>query len=125
MEAPAGLPLVSADYTMVDQVVTNLLENATRHAPAGSSIVVGARPRGDLVEVSVTDQGPGVDPADVERLFRPFERGSESRSSGLGLAICRAIVESHGGTISVAPASNGSSPTRGASFTFTLPVHRG
>ena len=125
VDAPTGLPLVSADYTMVDQVVTNLLENATRHAPAGSRIVVGARPRGDLVEVSVTDQGPGVDPAEVERLFRPFERGPESRSSGLGLAICRAIIESHGGTISVAPASNGSTPSRGARFTFTLPVHRG
>lgn len=129
VDAPAGLPLVSADYTMVDQVVTNLLENATKHAPTGSRIVVGARPRGDLVEVSVTDQGPGVDPADVERLFRPFERGPSSRSSGLGLAICRAIVESHGGTISVEPATNGAGLTsgvgRGARFTFTLPVHRG
>jgi K+-sensing histidine kinase KdpD len=125
VEVPNGVPLVSADYTMIDQVVTNLLENATRHAPAGSRIVVGARPRGDLVEVSVTDQGPGIDPAEVERLFRPFERGRQSRSSGLGLAICRAIVESHGGTISVAPASNGSTPSRGARFTFTLPVHRG
>ncbi len=63
VDAPADLPLVSADYTMVEQVVTNLLENATRHSPPGSRIAVEARPRGDVVEVSVTDQGPGLEPA--------------------------------------------------------------
>lgn len=125
VDAPAGLPLVSADYTMVEQVLTNLLENATRYSPAGTSIVVGATPRGDVVEVSVIDQGPGIDPHDAERLFRPFERGAGSRSSGLGLAICRAIVESHGGTIAVGPATNGLGPQRGARFSFTLPVDRG
>ena len=101
VQADPGLPLVSADYTMVEQVVTNLLENATRHSPPGSPIVVSANARGDFIEVSVIDQGPGLDAADVERLFRPFERGPGSRSSGLGLAICRAFVEAHGGTIGV------------------------
>lgn len=129
VDADPGLPLVSADYTMVEQVVTNLLENATRHAPDGSQICVSARARGDLIEVAVTDQGPGVDPADAERLFRAFERGPGSRSSGLGLAICRAVVEAHGGTITVGPATdrptNGSTEQRGARFAFTLPVHRG
>ena len=124
VQADPGLPLVSADYTMVEQVVTNLLENATRHSPPGSPIVVSANAQGDFIEVSVIDKGPGLDAGDVERLFRPFERGPGSRSSGLGLAICRAFVEAHGGTIGV----NGVGTDRrqpGARFTFTLPVHRG
>lgn len=124
VNAPSTLPLVSADYTMVEQVVTNLLENASRHSPRGAQIVVGARARGDVVEVSVRDQGPGLHPADVERLFRPFERGADSRSVGLGLAICRAIVEAHGGSITV-ESVNGDRPPSGANFVFTLPVHRG
>jgi two-component system sensor histidine kinase KdpD len=124
VQADPGLPLVSADYTMVEQVVTNLLENATRHSPPGSPILVSANAQGDFIEVSVIDEGPGLDAGDVERLFRPFERGPGSRSSGLGLAICRAFVEAHGGTICV----NGAGTDRrhpGARFTFTLPVHRG
>ena len=126
VDAAPDLPLVSADYTLVEQVVTNLLENATRHSAPGSHIAVCARPRGDLVEVSVTDQGPGLAPGDVDRLFRPFERGPGSRSLGLGLAICRAVVEAHGGTIAAAPAGPaGPNGTQGARFTFTLPVHHG
>ena len=124
VDAPFDLPLVSADYTMVEQVVTNLLENASRHSPPGAKIVVSAIARGDFVEVSVTDQGPGLDPADVERLFLPFERGVASRSVGLGLAICRAMVEAHGGTIVVDAASDNGAPS-GATFKFTVPVHRG
>jgi two-component system, OmpR family, sensor histidine kinase KdpD len=122
--APSDLPLVNADYTMIEQVVTNLLENASRHSPSGARIDVGAKATGDFVEVSVTDQGPGIDTADVERLFRPFERGTESRSIGLGLSICRAIVEAHGGAI-VVESPSGDGPYFGARFTFTLPVHRG
>ncbi len=124
VDAPFELPLVSADYMMVEQVVTNLLENASRHSPPGAKILVSAAARGDFVEVSVTDEGPGLDPADVERLFRPFERGADSRSVGLGLAICRAIVEAHGGTIVVESVRDIGAPS-GATFTFTVPVHRG
>lgn len=124
VDARSDLPLVSADYTMIEQVVTNLLENAVRHSAPGTNVTVGATVRGDLVEVSVSDDGPGVDPAEVTRLFRPFERGQSSRSSGLGLAICKAVVEAHGGEIAVHDA-NGDGPSRGARFTFTLPVHRG
>ena len=136
IEADPDLPLASADYTMVDQIVTNLLENAARHSPDGGSIVIGAHAAGHRIEVSVTDQGPGVAAAEADRLFRPFERGPGSRSSGLGLAICRAFVEAHGGQIGV-EAANGaprscepseSSSERttghGARFTFTLPRHQ-
>ena len=122
VDADPKLPLAKADYTMVEQIVTNLLENAVRHSPAGGQITVGARPAGDVIEVSVTDQGPGVRSADVERLFRPFERGPESRSSGLGLAICRAFVEAHGGHINVETANGVQRP--GSRFTFTLPRQR-
>lgn len=124
LEVGAGLPLVDADYTMVEQVVTNLLENAARHSPPASHIRVTARAAGDVVEVSVTDEGPGIDQLEVERLFRPFERGTGSRSSGLGLAICRAFVEAHGGSISVQPAI-GAAEHPGSQFVFTLPVHHG
>ncbi len=122
VDADPDLPLAAADYTMVEQVVTNLLENAARHSPAGGHIVVGARPSGDVIEVSVTDEGPGLASDEIERLFRPFERGPESRSSGLGLAICRAFVEAHGGGINVNEANGAARP--GARFTFTLPRQR-
>jgi two-component system, OmpR family, sensor histidine kinase KdpD len=124
LELEFGLPLISADYTMIEQVVTNLLENAARHSPPGSRIVVGARASGDFIEVSVTDNGVGIDPDEIERLFLPFQRGTDSRSSGLGLAICRAFVDAHNGTINVTRA-NGEQPHPGSRFTFTVPVHRG
>ena len=99
---PVGLPLVDADYTLLDQVVTNLLENAARHAPRHSVIHIDAREAGDLMEISVSDEGDGVPPSQREWIFEPFRSGEASRSSGIGLAICKAIVEAHGGTIRVA-----------------------
>src|SRR5204863_3176589 len=105
--------------TLIDQVVTNLLENAARHSPEGGTVRVRAREHDGWVEVSVSDQGPGVDPADRDRIFEPFRRGEGSTSSGVGLAICKAIVEAHGGRIDVEAANGG-----GAQFVFTLPAHR-
>lgn len=120
VDLPADLPLVDADYTQIGQVVTNLLENAARHAPPRSTVRIGGRDRGGLVEMTVADEGLGVPRFDRERIFEPFRRGEGSASSGVGLAICRAIVEAHGGTIDVEPAPGG-----GARFCFTLPVRRG
>jgi K+-sensing histidine kinase KdpD len=111
------LPLVDADYTQIDQVLTNLLENATRHAPPGTTILVGAHRRDGLVEVFVDDEGPGVPEGERERIFEPFWHGAESTSSGIGLAICRAMIEAHGGTIRVEAPAGG-----GARFVFTLPA---
>jgi K+-sensing histidine kinase KdpD len=116
---PDLLPLVDADYVLVDQVVTNLLENAARHAPPGSMITIEARDLGDVMEVAVSDQGSGVPAAERRAIFEPFRTGSTSeRSSGVGLAICKAIVEAHGGRIAV-----GDAPGGGARLAFTLPIH--
>ncbi|HEV7760188.1 MAG TPA: ATP-binding protein, partial [Acidimicrobiales bacterium] len=137
---PVGLPLVDADYTLLDQVVTNLLENAARHAPRHSVIHIDAQEAGDLMEISISDEGPGVPPAQREWIFEPFRSGDASHSSGIGLAICKAIVEAHGGTITAgdrldgadgagdgggsASSAGSAGSGRGARFTFTLPIHR-
>jgi two-component system, OmpR family, sensor histidine kinase KdpD len=120
LDVDDDVPLVDADYTQIDQVLTNLLENAARHAPAGTTILLGAHRRDGAVEVFVEDEGPGVPDGLRERVFEPFWRGDQSSSSGVGLAICRAVVEAHGGTICVE-----SPPGGGARFVFTLPARDG
>jgi len=120
VDVPSDLPLVDADYSQLDQVVTNLLENAARHSPQRSTVQVGARLLGTMVEVWVADEGIGVAGFDRSRIFEPFRRGEGSGSSGVGLAICKAIVEAHGGIIDVQ-----NNPGRGARFSFTLPVRHG
>ena len=117
LELADDLPLVDADYTQVDQVVANLLENAARHSPQRSTVRLGARPASGLVEVWVENSGEGVLATERARIFEVFHRSHGSRSSGVGLAICKAVVEAHGGTIGVREAVGG-----GARFTFTLPV---
>jgi two-component system sensor histidine kinase KdpD len=117
-DLPPDLPLVDADYTLVDQVVSNLLENAVRHTPSHAAVRIAARDAGAMVEVSISDDGKGVPLADRDWIFEPFRAGNGSRSSGIGLAICKAIVEAHGGQVAVTEAPGG-----GARFAFTLPVH--
>ncbi len=114
---PATVPLVDADYSQLDQVLTNLLENAARHSPPGGTIEIGAATAGEQVDVWVRDEGAGIDEDHRSELFEPFQRGPGSQSSGIGLAICRAVVEAHGGHIDVA-----NEPGGGARFHFTLPV---
>ena len=118
IDVAPGLPLLDADYSQLDQVVTNLLENAARHAPDGSVVRVEAVQQGEQVEIRVVDDGPGVDPDEREHLFEPFRRGEGSESSGVGLAICKAIVEAHGGRIQLQDGDRS-----GAVFAFTMPVH--
>jgi K+-sensing histidine kinase KdpD len=113
LDLPADLPLVAADPIQIDQVLTNLLENAARHSRSGAPVTVAAQPVGRLVEVSVTDQGQGLHP-DLQP-FTPRPSTGAGASLGIGLVICRAIVESHGGTITAGGGSNG-----GARFAFTL-----
>lgn len=111
------LPLVDGDYSQIDQVLSNLLENAARHAPPQSTIRIGGRALEGMVEVWVSDEGAGVADFERERIFEPFRRGEGSASSGVGLAICKAIVEAHGGHIHADAAPGG-----GASFSFTVPA---
>jgi two-component system sensor histidine kinase KdpD len=121
VDVPDDLPSVACDYGQIDQVVSNLLENAALHTPRRTPIRVRARVVGGIAEVEVIDGGPGVPAAERERLFRPFERGRTAglRGSGLGLAIARGLVEAHGGRLWVDDAPEG-----GARFAFTLPVAR-
>ena len=107
---------VAADSIQIDQVLTNLLENSLRHAPIGSTIRVTARQRGGAVEVAVNDDGPGFSPHARVHLFEPFQH-NDHRSTGLGLAVCKAIVDAHNGTISIRD-----EPSGGAHIWFTLPV---
>src|SRR5438270_6095477 len=101
VDVPADLPLVDGDYTQLDQVVTNLMENAARYAPPASIVRVSAEERNGAVELRVSDEGIGVPDWERLRIFEPFRKGEGSRSSGVGLAICKAIVEAHGGKIDV------------------------
>lgn len=119
LEVPEDLPPVHFDYVEIDQVVSNLVENAVAHTPPGTGISLRARQSGDHVEVSVTDNGPGIPPQDLPHIFKPFFRGSPRGGGrgGLGLAVARGLVEAHGGRIQ---AEN--RPEGGARFSFTLPL---
>ena len=120
VDVPHDLPLVDGDYSQLDQLVSNLLENAARHAPPRSTVTISARQAGDsTVEVSVSDEGVGVPQPEIQHIFEPFRRGDGSRSSGIGLAICRAVAEAHGGRIWV-----NRTPGGGATFTSSLPVRK-
>jgi K+-sensing histidine kinase KdpD len=120
VDIPDHLPLVDGDYTQLDQVITNLLENAARHAPPRSALTISASEvAAGMVEVRVADEGIGVADHERERIFQAFQRGEGSRSSGIGLAICKAIVEAHGGRIRVDP-----TPAGGATFAFTVPKRK-
>ena len=101
VDLPAELPLVELDAVLIERVLVNLLENAAKYA--GGPIRISARAAGRLVEIDVADHGPGFPPGGEDRLFDKFERGDRESATpgvGLGLAICKAIVEAHGGRIS-------------------------
>ena len=121
---PADLPLVSFDAVLIERVLCNLLENAAKYTPAGSLITLSARLRDADLVVSVSDEGPGLPAGREEALFEKFVRGQRESATpgvGLGLAICRAIVEAHAGRIWTEP-GDGAPPMRGARFCFTLPL---
>ena len=120
---PADLPLVRFDAVLIERVFANLIENAVKYAPAGEIIAVDANANAGLMEISVIDRGPGFPAGMEERAFEKFTRGDTESSTpgvGLGLAICRAIVDAHGGTIRALPAEGG----RGARVCFTLPLDK-
>lgn len=123
VHVPDDLPLVPVDDVLVEQVLFNLAENALKHGASSAPIEIGARQAAGDVEVCVADRGPGLPPGAGQRLFEKFYRGEgvrRSEGAGLGLAICRGIVEAHGGRIRAADEPGG-----GARFTFTLPLGAG
>lgn len=119
-DIPADLPFAPMDDLLIEQVLINLLENAAKNSPEGSPIEVSARSADGLLVVEVADRGPGFAQEDLERAFEKFYRGagtSRTVGAGLGLTICRGIVELHGGQISAHNRSGG-----GAVLRFTLPL---
>jgi len=110
------LPVVSADLGLIERVLTNLLDNAIRHTPAGGDIVVQLRQGGNGVQVEVSDTGPGIPPELQKSLFtRPMFSSGGGRSGGLGLLIVQRILQLHGSDIRLLP-----SPGKGAVFSFLL-----
>jgi K+-sensing histidine kinase KdpD len=117
-DVPHDLPLVALDATLIDQVLVNLVENAAKYSPVGSSIQVSAHRAAGGVEVAVADRGPGLTPGDEEQIFEKFYRANRTQPGmGLGLTICRGIVRAHGGTIRAEARPGG-----GALVRFTLPA---
>jgi two-component system sensor histidine kinase KdpD len=116
---PASLPLVAIDDVLMEQVFVNLIENAVKYTPVDSPIEITAVHRGEVLEVEVGDRGPGIPKGKETRIFEKFFRGRTDsvRGAGLGLAICRAIVEAHEGSIEALNRVGG-----GALFRLQLPL---
>ena len=117
---PRDLPLVRFDAVLIERVLVNLLENAAKYTPPGSTVTLAAEVIADQLSVSVSDNGPGLPAGREEAVFQKFTRGARESATpgvGLGLTICRAIVESHQGKIVATHRPGG-----GARFAFTLPL---
>lgn len=116
----AELPLIQIDSVLIERVLCNLLENATKYTPEGARIVIVAEVNGSMLDISVRDNGPGLPSGKEESLFEKFTRGEKESTTpgvGLGLAICKAIVQAHGGKIRGAKAPEG-----GAAIVFSIPL---
>lgn len=119
VEVPDDLAPAKLDQVEIAQVLTNLIENATKYAPEGTEIVVRVQEAGDGIRLEVSDRGPGVPIGAGQRIFEPFERAAREGTpagTGLGLAVAKSFVEAHGGRIWTEPRSGG-----GATFAFTIP----
>ncbi len=116
------LPTVAADRGSISEVFSNLIDNAIKYSFEGGSVTVSAHQQGDFVEVTITDTGIGIPASVMGNLFHKFYRSHRSRElvsgTGIGLYLCKAIIESHGGTIGVQ-----SQEGKGSTFTFTLPIY--
>ncbi len=120
-QLPEELLLARMDPRLIIQVLVNLAENAVKYAPEGTEITISAQKAGSFVAFTVADQGPGIPEGQKEQIFEMFYTGKTGaadarRSLGLGLALCRSIVNAHGGQITVAD-----NQPRGSRFTFTIP----
>lgn len=117
-----NLPPVFADAKRIGQVLVNLVRNASTYASTDTEISISAKVRGDFVQIDVNDQGPGILPSEHKKVFEAFRRGINqeygmSQGAGLGLAICKGLVEAHGGRIWIKKKA-----TPGATICFTIPL---
>ena len=124
IDVRSKLPKIYADPVRLEHILRNLLENAVKYSPKDSQIAVSIKPEKENLVVTVKNQGIGISLHDQEKLFKPFERLGFSQTStvkgtGLGLLVCKRLVEAHGGRVWVE-----SEPGRGATFLFTLPLER-
>jgi PAS domain S-box-containing protein len=122
VDLPERLPQVPADQLRLERIFHNLLENAVKYSPRGSEIRIFAKPENDHIVIGVSDQGAGISLQDQAKIFGPFQRLEDSvrtgvKGIGLGLLVCRRLVEAHGGKIWVE-----SEPGQSTTFLFTLPV---
>ena len=119
-----NLPLILADGVLLEQVVVNILDNAAKYSPDGSTMTVSAFQKGLRVEISIADRGPGMPKEDLSRVFDMFYRvaiGDRQRAgTGLGLAICKGLIEAMGGTIW---AEAGLEDGTGTRIVIALPLH--
>ena len=104
IEASEPLPLIKADTQRIEQVLANLVENAAKYSPSGSQITISVKANDEFAQVSVSDEGRGIPAQEREKVFQPFYRtlsvsGMNKKGAGLGLTICRRLIESHGGRI--------------------------
>jgi two-component system sensor histidine kinase KdpD len=121
MHLPANLPTVYVDAKRIAQVLVNLVRNASTYASKGTEISISASVRGGFVQINVNDQGLGIPPAERKSVFQAFRRGiheelGTSKGAGLGLAICKGLIEAHGGRIWIKKKT-----TPGATISFTIP----
>jgi len=115
---PTDLPLVPFDALLIEQVFMNLLDNAIKYTPEGTPLELSAKVKGNDVVMEIADRGPGIPPGEEERIFDKFVRGvAVGGGIGLGLTICRAVINAHGGHIWAENRDGG-----GAVFRFTLPI---
>jgi two-component system sensor histidine kinase KdpD len=119
LRLPPDLPLVQIDALLLERVIINLLENAMKYTPPGTPVEISGRVQDRELLVAVADRGPGLPAGQEELIFEKFYQVApgRSRGAGLGLTICKSIIEAHGGRINAANREDG-----GAVFSFTIPL---
>jgi PAS domain S-box-containing protein len=122
IQFPQHFPAVKAEPQLMEQVLTNLIENAIKYSPKGGRISITGKREGNLITVGVADQGMGIPKDEMAQLFQKFQRGHRDQTrkiqgTGLGLFICKSIIEAHGGRMTVS-----SQVGKGSEFSFSLPV---
>jgi signal transduction histidine kinase len=125
LDLEPGLPTIAIDPNRLSQVINNLIGNALKFSGRQTTVTLGARASGNVVRISITDEGPGIPAHEIDQIFTGFSRASvrpatTAKSTGLGLAIAKRLVEAHGGTIGAR-----SKVGRGTTIVFSLPVSRG